>query len=490
MILVRIVSAFVREQQRYTKRQLQTIFDCDSESINGFIRKLKTYGIVKAVANSKEQMERSELADEEIQVSDETAGEDDCFFVFVYVGVVVIGNRIIKVYPKYILAKHDPLDEMKQVIKVLGRYSHSTDQIVNLYHGDGDERSFNMLAVILFLLDDYFEYGIYSNSEDLIEINGEGDILWNKTIDEGFAIVEGRRPYYIEMFTHRSVEDDLDYFTRLHECVLTECSRQLRDAGLEDLFDMPSVELTDEPRDSFGDLDYILDRLQAELNVQFNTRRQILLKTIYVYLSQDQKMMDDPKGVHFFGTTAFNLVWEDVCAKVFNNQLDKPIGEVIEPVLPPYNPGMRLIDIIEKPKWKAPGMPSPKEAKETLIPDIVTIYKDGDKKCFIILDAKYYLLQLETDKPLKGNPGVGDVTKQYLYQLAYKDFISKHSIGDIKNCFLMPTEGDAIVNKGNVGMNMLSSLGLEEVKIRFLPAHLVYEMYLSSKTIDIGLLEL
>ena len=64
-------------------------------------------------------------------------------------------------------------------------------------------------------------------------VNGEGEILWGKTIDESFAIIEDNRPYYMEMYTGKTVEDDMDYFKRLHECVITECSRQLHDAQLD-----------------------------------------------------------------------------------------------------------------------------------------------------------------------------------------------------------------------------------------------------------------
>lgn len=46
-------------------------------------------------------------------------------------------------------------------------------------------------------------------------------------------MIEDNRPYYMELYTEKSVEDDMDYFKRLHECVLTECSRQLRDAQLD-----------------------------------------------------------------------------------------------------------------------------------------------------------------------------------------------------------------------------------------------------------------
>jgi hypothetical protein len=114
---------------------------------------------------------------------------------------------------------------------------------------------------------------------------------------------------------------------------------------------------------------------------------------------------------------------------------------------------------------------------------------DG-KDHFIIFDAKYYNIQLEKGKSLRGNPGIGDVTKQYLYQLAYKDFIAKHGISVVKNCFLMPTEKDEIIKKGTARMKMLEALGLENIQIRLLPAMQLYEDYLLQRKMDIGLLEL
>ena len=140
------------------------------------------------------------------------------------------------------------------------------------------------MAVILFLLNDYYEYGIYTNSEDIVEVNGEGEILWGKTIDESFALIEDNRPYYMELYTGKTVDDDMDYFKRLHECVLTECSHQLHEAQLDTLFDMDVLELSEESLQDFGDRDYILERIFKELNVQFNTRRQILLKTLFAYI--------------------------------------------------------------------------------------------------------------------------------------------------------------------------------------------------------------
>lgn len=432
--------------------------------------------------------------EEDIEIMDETAVSGDCLYVFTYVGIITLGSRIIKAYPKYLLsAKDEPLTEMKQVVKVLERYSNSEEQIINVFNGDGDNRSFNVLAVILYLLNDYYEYGVYTNSEDIIEINGEGEILWGKTIDENFALIEDNRPYYMELYTEKTVNDDTDYYKRLHECILTECSKQLEDAHLDILFDIEPLRLSEEKLVDFGDKEYILEKLYKELNVQFNTRRQILLKTLYTYVSQDRRMLEENDGISMFGTKAFHAVWEKVCATVFDNQLNTHLGKLkmSVPLADEYKKqkSVSLINIIEKPIWQGIDMEE-KEALDTLIPDLISMPQINGLDCFIIFDAKYYNIQLEKGKDLRGQPGIGDVTKQYLYQLAYKNFIKAHNISIIKNCFLMPTEKTEIVKKGIVKMPMLEALGLENIQIRQIPAQMLYDYYLRRKKIDMSILEL
>jgi len=480
-------SEFVREQRRYTQKELCKIFSCPEERAVSIIRKLKEFGVLKAVKAEERQRDMSELVEEDMEISDVEIGENEYLYVFTYVGVITYGSRIIKIYPKYLLSAEEPLEEMKQVMKVLERYSNSKEQIVNLFNGDGDNRSFNLLAIILYLLNDYHEYGVYNNSEDIVDVNGEGAILWEKTINEGFAIIWDNRPYYTELYTKKAIDDEMDYFKRLHECILTECSKQLHDSELEELFDLASVELSEESLDDFGDKEYILDRIQAELSLQFNTRRQLLLKTMYTYVSQDKRVFEEHERISMFGTTAFHTVWEKICAEVFNNKLATPVGSLglTKPLALEFKKEKKLIEIIDLPEWKAADMDKPILAKDTLIPDIITVGKIDDEDCFIILDAKYYNIQLEKGKALLGNPGIGDVTKQYLYQLAYRDFIQKQSISSVKNCFIMPTEKNDIILKGIVRLAMLEALGLENIEIRQLPAHRVYEYYLTRKKMPI-----
>ena len=194
-----------------------------------------------------------------------------------------------------------------------------------------------------------------------------------------------------------------------------------------------------------------------------------------------------------FGTTAYHAVWEKVCAAVFDNKLNTPLGQLkmSVPLAPEFvdRKTDTLISIIEKPKWKGIDM-AEMDASDTLIPDLVSIPQIDGVDYFFIFDAKYYNIQLEKGKSLRGNPGVGDVTKQYLYQLAYKDFIKAHNIATIRNCFLMPTDKDEIVNKGVARMPMLEALGLENIQIRLIPAQMLYQKYLSNGKIDISLLRL
>ena len=77
------------------------------------------------------------------------------------------------------------------------------------------------------------------------------------------------------------------------------------------------------------------------------------------------------------------------------------------------------------------------------------------------------------------------MTKQYLYQLAYQKFISDHGFSVVKNCFLMPTENREVEDHGEVSMEILSELGLQNIKVRFLPADAVYDHYLDGRKMDI-----
>ena len=489
-----MISVFLREQKRYTQETLVKEFHCSEEKTVQILKRLKEYGVLKAVKANDVQKDLTDLVDEDIEIADVEVGENEYLYVFTFVGVITIEGRVLKCYPKYLLDNSNPKAELKQVLKVLEKYN-SKEQIIRMYNDSSDSSAFNMLAVMLFLLNDYYEYGSYTNTQDIIETNGTGDILWDKTINETFTLLSNNRPYYPEMLTRKRVNNDYDYFKRLHECILTRCTEELREADdLLDLFDLTGVDISDEQIEDFGDKEYILDRIIKELNVQFNTRKQLLLKTLYAYIT-NSSASGDLDCFSMFGTNSFNLVWEKICAEVLDNQLQKPIGSLHLPIqlTEQYSQfrHIKLIDLIDKPQWYGftfTGETFTKQAEDTLIPDIISITNiDGDYQ-FIIFDAKYYNIQLEQSKKLCGQPGIESITKQYLYQLAYQPFVEAHQIGTVKNCFLMPTASPEIIKKGAVSLEMLKNLKLQDIQIRLLPAQKMYNHYIENTKIDINAL--
>lgn len=491
-----MISAFVCEQKRYSRDDLKSLFHCSDSGIVRIIKRLKEYNILKKVKNSKEQLDMSDLADEDIEISDEDDFLTNYLYVFTFVGLIIIEGRVLKCYPKYILSTEEPIEELRQIIKVLQKYN-SKKQIIYMYNNGGKKTSYNRLAAMIFLLNDYFVNGVYINLQDIIEVNGMGEINWDRTINDSFPILKNGRPYYMELQTKKRINDERDYFMKLHQCLLTTCSKELASADLLELLDISEVNLSEESLDDFGEIDCVLLRIEKELNIQFNTRKQEVLRTMSS-LILNTATLDEVDSISMFGTNNFNLVWETVCAEVMDNKLHTKLNSLNLPGIlsipegSSYDGTNELIDIIEKPKWMGNNGDSTfeKEAQETLTPDLISIIKQDNNYTFVIFDAKYYTIQLDYCKPLRGQPGVNDIIKQYLYQLAYKDFVKKNHFKSMKNCFLMPTENDFVIQKGSVRMDMLSALNLESIQIRQLPTKRMFTYYLRSLKMDINELNL
>lgn len=476
-----MLSVFIKEQKRYYKNELIAKLELKSDEVVDFVRKLKSFGILKMVKATSEERELSELLSENAELVNEEENMDKYFYVFTYVGILTVGDRILKCYPKYI-QDTEPAEKMKQVMRVLRKYN-SYEQRIALFNGGDEEISFNLLAIILYLLEEYVENGVYMNQRLTIEDNGSGEILWDNTVNETCAIIKHNKPVYVDLKTINVSEDEQHFFRRLHCSILTECSEILEKAGLNQLFDLERIELSELKIQDFGDDNYILYKIQKELDIQFNDRKKILLKTMYAYISH-RKTIESGAGMSMFGTNSFNLVWEKVCAEVFDNKLHvkiKEIKQVPDNVCMLYE-NKRLIEIIEKPKWRYKTTARVMEQSQTLKPDLISIYPYEDEYCFAILDAKYYMIKLNEDS-VKGNPGIGDVTKQYLYQLAYQNFIEQCGYKYIQNAFLVPTDNEDGEFAGSVEFDMMRGMEkqLGHIAVIRLPAEKLYRAYLNER---------
>ncbi|WP_407377563.1 LlaJI family restriction endonuclease [Methanobrevibacter sp.] len=438
---------YIQELKAYSKIKLLELLNHDEKAFN----KLLAYAIIK---NEKD------------------------IYHFRFVGVIIIDNLVINVYPKYIPENKFKKSDFKQVLKVIKKYN-SFNYDLEYQNENLEDISYNQLSMMIFFLEDYFENGLYSNIQNILEVNGNGEIDWNRTINYTNPIIKDSKPYYVELYTKRKIDDLFDYFRLLHEYIITECSKKLEKAGLMDLFDLTPVELSSKNLDDFGETSIILENLEKELHLQFNTQKIRLLKSMHAYLSE-KNSFSDKNYLTVYGTSTYHEIWEAVCSKVFKNKLYKPFKNL------KINSASSdtIMNLIKKPKWV---LKSGKyhEARKSFEPDIVTF----DDETFYILDAKYYKLKFD-EGTLDGHPGLGDITKQYIYQLALNDFVADNHFKNVKNAFLFPKYDGEIENLGHIEIEILSNLNLENIQVIMLPAEKIYQYYLEIKKINVSSLEL
>lgn len=510
-----------KEQEPYTKEQIRNAVVIDEEDVedfNSFFNYLLNTRILKKKGKDVED-EAEEAAEDEDENIIESESNDNGLnnqnYAFYYVGIVIWKQFSIKCFPKYITNKEDAIKKFPLIIKVIEKYKSDIrkgkkkeDPNYTFYEsGKGDQ--INRLELALQLLINYYENGIYSNTKTIYEINGSGEIDWDRTANKSVAFIFDGTPYYIDTVTSRQVNSNSNYIFHLHEFILSQCSRDLIKADLLGVLNIDEVFLTDMERDDFGELDFILYNIQSEYQRQFVTWKQEALRLMYTYMiAYRADEMETSKC--FYGTKFFHTIWEDVCKKVLSNTLDENVESILRIfgaeseieqykddeievyIKDEYSHKMRrtkmkyletkLINLISSPRW----IRDDKEAyAATLIPDLISINKFSNKRCFSILDAKYYDICISGGS-VKNNPGVGDVTKQYLYQLAYNPFIEKHHFFYVQNLFLCPGE-KRDTEYGRVEMDIfgyIEGLQLECIRVVKLPADEVFEKYISGKIID------
>lgn len=478
--------AYFREGRHYSLAQLESLFSLDKEKTKKNIGTLKKYNLLKTVR--KDKPEYSELSDQDSVIGEIPDDSSDFSYVFSFVGVILLDDLVLFCYPKYIDNDKEPFEKLKTVIKVIEKYNQK-EQLVHLYNGEDESKQFNRLAISLHILNDYFENGLYSNQEEVAELNGEGEILWDKTINETFAFIKNNTPYYLDVYTQDNTQNDFDFIRRLHSAIVSQCSRDLNHDKLLDLFGLSEAELTDETLEDFGDVDYIKYRLEREIKNQFVTRKQNLLKTLYTYISEESSNQSDA-SFSLYGTNAFNLVWETACGEMFENMKSETLKKLAERKLISLNEHsdgkISISDYIEIPEWIINGQPV--SYKGDLIPDIVTLRKeDSDNTAMYILDGKYYLLSV-TNGELSGNPGIQDVVKQYVYNAALKSFIDSFQIGELANAFLIPaleSENAQNQNYGEVPYWTAQHSGfndLPSVQVIKLDTQKVWDYYIGVQT--------
>lgn len=466
--------AIMQELKPYSFFDLQSKFKLDEEELNDALKSLSLMNIVKRLSKDTSKIELEELLETD-NLEKLNAELEGNMYVFKYVGILLIGDVCLLIYPKYANSylndSTNGYQQLKQLISVIRKYQSKEQKIGFSNQLDAD--NFNLLSIALELIYSYYDHGLYGNDKQIIEQNGYGEILWEKTINESTAYFSNCLPVYLDTFTVNQENNEQDYFRRLHAFILTEVCKKLKDVLL--ILDIDNINISSEKRDHLGSNEYISYRISQELSSQFVTYKQNILNLMKKYIEENYGKSSSTT-ISFVGTNSFNLVWEDVCSVVMDDCINKSIKELGLSYSKNPKQSTLLSDVIAKPKWKHNSSGNVHVANKTLIPDIVTI--NGNR--LSIYDAKYYKIRLD-DKGVDKQPGVGDITKQYLYELAYKDFAKENNLVIDSNAFLMPTDGKEEKKVGTASMDIFYGLGdirLHDIDVILKPCEEMYEIYL------------
>ena len=316
----------LKELKPYSFFELQNMFNLRDVELAGILKSLALMNIAKKLSRDVSKVELEELLQidnlEELNLQMEGN-----MYVFNYVGMLIIGDICLIIYPKYVdnyLADASSnFKKLKQIISVIRKYQ-SKEQKVGL--GNQIELdNFNLLSITLELIYSYYEHGLYSNDKQIIEQNGDGEILWEKTINENTAYFSDGHPIYLDTFTVNQENNEQDYFRRLHAFIITEACNSLKD--ILSILDIECINISEDTTNNFGGKDHIVYRINQELSTQFVTYKQNILKLLRRYIEEDSsKAVSD--NISFVGTNSFNMVWEDVCSVVMDDCINRSIKEL------------------------------------------------------------------------------------------------------------------------------------------------------------------
>lgn len=472
---------YARELSFHSVESLSALLGFESEETLAFIDTMASRGILRPRTDN-------DICDYDTDVSGQVWGT----YQFVFVGLVIYHDILLILYPKYISESEPPLKKLKQIFSVLRKASKDYSDITAA--SDDVLQENNHLALMLALMESYDGHGIYSNYVRTKKLNGPGMVSWERTIASMTPFISDGTPVYYDYETIETSKNSSDFITMLHECVLTECSSFLSQSGVMSLLGIDEIDLSASPLEEFGTIDYIVYRIEQEQSQQYVTWKQDVLALLLRYI-KEKGVHKNPCEVACFGTTSFYHLWETACKVAFGDCLNRKICNVVSNLSQEWAEDSQktLLEILPKPVWKAideRGNERDCGSASTLIPDIVTIWDEPDQGLiFAILDAKYYTPRLAEN--LAGIPGVGSVTKQILYQSAYKKFISDNGFKDVINAFIVPAEE---TDPRPIGVVRFPGVFAQEnkpfcngVTMYSLPAEDVFNAYLSNKSLDIHL---
>lgn len=448
---------FLKEYEEYTRVELIKKMSLEEDEFNDFFYKAQIKKIIKI--NKKNNIN------------------------FSFVGILIYKKNILlfvpKLYPTELIGnKPSYLEFLSSIIKLFKVYSSreslANEEIETLNFDQNSD--VNLLSTINYIIEDFISYGYYRNELDILELNGSGDIDWNETIDTFIPYIDKKQVIYMDYFSSENIYDENYIITNIHKIIFNKCICFCKEYNLDKILGYEDICEIDIDFNLEYDEEIFIDLIEQELAIQFEDRKVRLLNAIKSFLTQSNDSQFD--RLEAFGSSNFENIWENVCSYIFENEF---IGKerykkfkLKEPIWEKHNDAPVDINI------KKNGR------KNLLNPDALKVVQYNSEKILLILDAKYYDLKFIGMDQVINNPGIGDLSKQYMYELALKEFCDLNSIKYCINVFIIPSFRSTY-NLGKVELNFLNGIqNLTCIKLIKLDIIEVINIYCNEERYDIN----
>lgn len=419
---------------------------------------------------------------------------------FQYVGLIGLRDgRILSILPKCISEdilndKDECIQYTKNIINAIEKYNHKRFDNTFTYNLDieKEEKNFNLFALYDFLIADYLEYGLYRETKEVYEENGDSEIDWEHTLEvETGYITKKKQPVYLNYHNITTIDNNNNLIQEVHKFLLNRASSYFQEIP----FFMDSKPILDfycKVDIGVENQDKIIYLIEKVLRRTFNQRKIRLLNLLLLILRKN--LHSQQNGINLYGITNFHSIWEDMCKVLFDNS---------------YLDGSKYKEVIREltaPRYILNKDLQGKKEGNPLIPDVVTKYKDT----FFVIDAKYYNISIQSsenddeitnDIEINDNentrldklqgflPGTYDVLKQIIYMKSFKEKEEELEIVNLKkrNLFIIPGIKSDYIGKIRMGLFLE-----EDIEIWLMDIKQALDFYLKNenniKLLDIILL--
>jgi len=398
------------------------------------------------------------------------------FVRFSYVGIAANANNVICVLPKYMFHK-SPLEgtlinEGRTIVKILKQYDINTSYFGNRleFYDQSSSSETSEIALADFLLKDYLSNGIWSYQNKYIAQDDGNEILWDYTVEKSQPVIS-KYPYYFDVFSQGNETISNTIISRIHKWAISYVAGRYSEIlDLEITFD--EIESTD--IEELGDLEYLVEIINKELRITFNDRDISLLKSLKELMKIGTS--SNVQDYTLYGKNKFEHVWEDAVSFNFRNEYRELAG------------------FISKPEWVDLAFGKTTE-KNTLRPDVIKWIRNDTTSVVLIIDAKYYLFDYNAiNQKAENNPGVGDIVKQYFYELVLNratsnaDWLKYNT--SYRNILMFPGRERSAPAMTNIGYVSLENSAIAKPIHNFhLNPYIIFDNYINQKPLSDSTIE-